>query len=354
MQPGATPLAITLALAGLTAAAAWWRSGDGELPRPTRSSAPDALAENRRCEGCHLAIAAEWRESQHKTAFTDATFQAALAIEPKAFCRECHAPEDPDAVSANGPHTLGVGCVTCHLAGDVVIAADTRGVTFASHRVDRRAAFGTAAACAGCHQFPFDDVERRLTPLLMQRTVDEHELSRGAEKSCAECHMPRAADGHRSHAFASTRTQENLEEALVARATRTSATSVRIELESDGVGHRFPTGDLFRRLAVRAEVAGSDNRVVAGETRYLARHFATGRDRFDQTIREELHDDRILPGETSVVEIELGTRARDLPVRWFVDLERVLHVADHEEASASLSGSVRLAEGELAAFVTSP
>lgn len=347
MQPGLVPLVLGAALAGLVGAASWWRGGTGVLPRATRSSAHDAVAENARCERCHEDIAAEWRGSQHQTAFTDPTFQAALAIEPKTFCRSCHAPEDPDAQSADGPHTLGIGCVTCHLQGEVVIAGEGHGVSFPSHRVSRSESFGTAAACAGCHQFPFDDVERRNAPLDMQRTIEEHELSLDSAETCADCHMPRAAQGHRSHAFASTRSQKDLEKAIVGVARRTSPTRVSISLVSDGVGHAFPTGDLFRRLAVRAEVTGPDNRVLTGATRYLARHFATGRDRFDAPIREELYDNRLKPGETSIIELDLGPAAEGMPVRWFVSLERVLHVADHQEASAILSDSVRLAEGEL-------
>jgi hypothetical protein len=347
MRLGLAPLSIALALGALVAAASWWRGGAGALPRAGRSSALDPVAENARCEGCHQAIAAEWRGSQHKTAFTDPTFQAALEIEPKAFCRGCHAPEDPDASHPDGAHTLGIGCVTCHLQGDVVISADHDGVSAASHRVARSAAFGSADACAGCHQFPFDDVERRATPLDMQRTIDEHEASLDSMQTCADCHMPRAAEGHRSHAFASTRSQKDLEKAIVAVASRTSPTGVSISLVSDGVGHAFPTGDLFRRLAVRAEVTGPDNRVLTGATRYLARHFATGRDRFDAPIREELYDNRVKPGETSTIELDLGPSAQGMPVRWFVRLERVLHVADNQEASAILSDSVRLAEGEL-------
>jgi len=345
---------IALALTGLLAVVSWWGRGEGALPRAARSSARDPVAENRRCEGCHQEIAAEWRASQHRTAFSDPTFQAALAIEPKAFCRNCHAPEDPDARTADGPHTLGVGCVSCHLAGEVVISTAEPGVSFASHRVSRSLAFGSAAACAGCHEFPFDDGERRVGALDMQRTVSEHASGPDHERSCASCHMPRTSAGHRSHAFASTRDADSLRGSVIARAERTSATRVRLELTSAGVGHAYPTGDLFRRIAVKAEVEGDEHRVLASATRYLARHFATGRDRFGAPIREELFDDRLLPGETSVIELELGSRARDLPVRWFVSLERVLSVADHEAISAVVPERVRLAEGELAPLVTSP
>src|SRR5688500_570709 len=124
MRLGLAPLSIALTLSALVAAASWWRAGAGALPHAARSSARDPVAENARCESCHREIAAEWRGSQHQTAFTDPTFQAALAIEPKAFCRNCHAPEDPNASRPDGPHTLGIGCVTCHLQAEVVLAGE--------------------------------------------------------------------------------------------------------------------------------------------------------------------------------------------------------------------------------------
>ncbi|HSN99687.1 MAG TPA: hypothetical protein VLS89_15435, partial [Candidatus Nanopelagicales bacterium] len=81
-------------LAGLAGFGAWYASPTGALPRAARSAASDPVRENRACERCHADIAGEWRGSQHRSAFTDPMFQAALAVEPKAFCRNCHAPED--------------------------------------------------------------------------------------------------------------------------------------------------------------------------------------------------------------------------------------------------------------------
>ncbi len=338
---------VCLAAATLGASMFWW-GGRGALPRAQRSSAEDPVLANQRCEGCHQEIASEWRGSQHHTSFTDPTFQAALALEPKAFCRGCHAPEDPDASREGGPHTLGIGCVTCHLAGEVVIASDQGGFSLASHRVDRSAAFGTARACAGCHQFPFDDAERRVAPLDMQRTLSEHQSSPDADKSCADCHMPRTLSGHRSHAFGSTRSDEAHRRAVVAQATRTSATSLRIALSTEGVGHAYPTGDLFRRLSIEAQVEGADHQVLSAARRYLARHFATGQDRFGEPIREELTDDRLVPGQTTVVDLALSSAAAGKPIRWSVHLERVLSVADHQAAAAVVPERVHLAGGELA------
>ncbi len=336
-------------LASLVVGAGWFLGGAGRLPRASRSSAADPLEENARCEGCHTEIAVEWRASQHRSSFTDPVFQAALAVEPRPFCRGCHAPEDPGATTEGGAHTLGVGCVTCHLAGDVVLAAPSTGLGLAPHRVARTEAFAGPGACAGCHEFAFDDEDRRDEPLAMQRTVSEHAASAYAAQSCADCHMPRTAAGHRSHAFASTRDADSHRRAVRVEAERAGETGVRLTLSTRGVGHAYPTGDLFRRLAVEAEAVGPDHQRLASARAFLARHFTTGRDRFDDPIRVESHDDRVgaEAGAASVAELDLGERARGRPIRYRVSLDRVLHVADHREASAVVPDRVVLAEGEV-------
>lgn len=347
------PFLAPILLATLAAGggyAAWLVSAEGALPRPGRSTARDAVRENQACEGCHADVATEWRASQHRSAFTDETFQRALAVEPKAFCRGCHAPEDPDASRAGGPQTLGVACVTCHLAGDAILAAAKPDAPAAPHRVARSAAFGSAAACAGCHEFSFGDDERRETPLLMQQTATEHAASPHADQSCADCHMPRGASGRRSHAFASTRDPASHRRAVVARVERTGETSVRVHLATSGVGHAYPTGDLFRRVAVEVEAVGPDYQRTASAERFLGRHFATGSDRYDRPIRMEARDDRIgaAPGEPTIVDLDLGERARGLPILWRVSLDRVLHVSDHREAAADVADRILLASGEVA------
>ncbi len=327
-----------------------WNSRDNVvLPRPLHSHTLDPLAENQRCAGCHVEIAAEWRASQHRTAFSDPTFQHALAIEPTAFCRGCHAPEDPDATDPEGAQTLGIGCVTCHLAGDRVLAAPREGWVFPPHAVERSAAFATVAACAGCHEFSFGDDERREAPLGMQRTVTEHATSEHADKSCADCHMPKNSSGRRSHAFASTRDPQSHQRAVIASAERTSASSLRVRLRTSGVGHAYPTGDLFRRVAVTAEVLGPDYQQVASAQAFLGRRFATGRDREDRPIRVEVSDNRVgmEPGKERVVELDLGKVAVGKPITFRVTLDRVLHANDHEEATAVVPDRVVLASGEV-------
>jgi hypothetical protein len=250
---------------------------------------------------------------------------------------------------ADGPHALGVACVSCHLAGDTVLAAPKDEVSFAPHRVARSQAFASAAACAGCHEFSFGDDERRESPLAMQSTVTEHAASEHAGHSCADCHMPRNAAGRRSHAFASTRDPLSHQRAIVARADRTGETSVRIHLKTKGVGHAYPTGDLFRRVSVQAEVVGPDFQQIASAERFLARHFTTGRDVHDRPIRIEARDDRIGadPAEETIVDLQLGERAAGRSIAWRVSLDRVLHVSPDHQGKAVVPERVLLASGEV-------
>ena len=338
-------------LPGLIALAHYWSSG-GRLPGPApeRAAAFDAAHENAACEDCHREIAREWRGSQHQTAFADPSFQRAFAVEPTAFCRGCHAPESPHIEVAPGPATdIGVSCVSCHLRGDAVMAAPKSGFSLAPHRLEGSPAFAAAGGCSGCHQFSFGDDERREAPLAMQRTVDEHAASAHAETSCAECHMPSAGEGslrHRSHAFASTRDPDAHRNAVEVTAARSADGKVRFVLSLRDVGHAYPTGDLFRRVAVSAEVLGVEGRSLASRAVYLGRHFGRELDAQGLPIRGESADDRLGPAPTTV-ELDLGSVAVGVPIEWSVELQRVLHQNDGMAASAVVEESLVLAEGSL-------
>lgn len=138
------------------------------------------------------------------------------------------------------------------------------------------ARLATAAACGACHDFPFPDDPTGAGPR-QQETLGEHGRSAAADKPCQSCHMPLAGsrDGsqHHDHSF---RVQGN--PAMLARAVRvTSATlgegQLALSLEPGEIGHAFPTGDVFRRVEVRAtpldangQALGADAVAVLGRT----------------------------------------------------------------------------------------
>ena len=69
----------------------------------------------RQCEGCHLEVAAEWRESLHAQAFRDRVFHAEFAPHPAEECVACHAPLATDLVApAQADTDQGVTCTSCH------------------------------------------------------------------------------------------------------------------------------------------------------------------------------------------------------------------------------------------------
>jgi hypothetical protein len=322
--------------------------GGAALPRP------EALAQNEACERCHPSIAAEWRASLHRGAHSDPVYQRALAIEPLAFCRGCHAPEaDPRAEPPAALGAMGVGCVSCHLVGNSVLAATTaspRGA--APHPVTRDARFGGAGACAGCHEFAFPDSALRGRRELMQSTLSEHRRSGAAETACASCHMPESG-GHRSHAFAGARDESAMRAAVQISAERSGPSSVRLRIDPRGVGHALPTGDLFRRLEISAEAEGADHQVIASARRYLTRHFRDERSPKGALVRVVALDDRPT-GEAASIDLALDGAAAAFPIAWRVTYQRVEHPRSDREGDSLVEGEVILGEGVLAPALASP
>src|SRR5262249_14764868 len=160
-------------------------------------------------------------------------------------------------------------------------------------------------ACASCHEFEFPDSALRRRPELMQSTVSEHDASRAADRPCADCHMPRSGR-RRSHVFTASRDEAFVRSAATVRAERLSTSVVRVTRSPGAAGHAFPTGDLFRRIEVLAEVVGPEMSLVRDEARYLARHFDSAR-AGPALHRVLTKDDRVAIGASPrVVDLDLG------------------------------------------------
>jgi len=211
------------------------------------STAP--VHEEHECAACHSREVDEWQGSLHRRAFTDQDFAASFASEPATFCFRCHAPEAKDRSDVAGAN-VGVGCRSCH---EVKVEHASSGSV-------------TTRSCGGCHEFTFPG-----KPALMQKTVTEHRASSAAETACATCHMANAGDGHRDHRFDVSRNDALLRSAIVMRASR-AADGLEVDLETVGVGHAMPSGDLFCRLrvVVRAE---ADGRSLGEDQALLERRF---------------------------------------------------------------------------------
>lgn len=321
-------------------------SRETPMPGPGAARGLPAAQINAGCEGCHADEAAEWRGSLHQLAHLDESYQRAFAIEPMAFCQSCHAPEaDPEGIVDEPIAAIGVGCVTCHqIEGGVLAGAHARSEKLSPHPLVRSAAFADRAGCATCHEFAFPGIPGRERQL-MQSTLSEGAASPLPGARCESCHMPREGD-HASHRFNVARDPEAVRGAVTVSVERTG-TSVRITLAPKSIGHAFPTGDLFRRLELSAEVVGADQAVLAEERRYLARHF--GEVRGSGQTRALLGDDRVgLHGaDPSRVELTLGPRAKDRPIAVRVAYQRVAHPRGIDESTAVVDDEIVLHESTL-------
>jgi hypothetical protein len=324
-----TALGLSVAL-GIFAASGAPSAGEPIPPLPGRP-ARGAIAQvsNTSCEGCHQEIAAEWRQSMHHAAWNDPIFQKAYAVEPLGFCRGCHAPEsNPAKPPTEAAAALGVGCTTCHVEAGHVVATHTAA---APHPVLADARLATTAACSACHQFNFPRESGQKVAQPMQDTVREHARSSARDTSCQTCHMPDAASPgstgpHKSHAFSVIRDPGMIRRAAEITAERISATRVVVTLAPTGAGHSFPTGDMFRRLEVRAE-AGDTGAPLRATPVILSRKF-TDAPRGEDELgfqRIQAADHRVPPpgGSPRRVELELPAGAESLPIRYQVAYQRM-------------------------------
>lgn len=332
------------------------------MPGPRRGRGQAAVAQNAACEGCHEDAAREWRGSLHQRSNIEPAYQRAFAIEPMRFCQGCHAPEsDLDADPTPEVSALGVGCVTCHVTPEGILAATLAPEADIAdiapprapppHPVVREPRFSSGDACSSCHEFPFPDAGVRGSIELMQSTHAEHARSPFADTSCAACHMPAGRDGggraRRSHAFAASRDPAVLRGSVRVEAQRTGPTAVRITLTPQGVGHALPTGDLFRRIEVLAEAVGPDNLVKGRAARYLARRFRVEHRSPGVALRILERDDRVglRGGEPTIVDLNAGELAAGAPIAWSVTYQRVEHPRSVGEDDAVIEGEVLIAQG---------
>jgi len=315
----------TAALAGLFA----HEPAGGGAAAPARASEA--------CGGCHGAAFADWSGSGHASAWTSPLFRAGFKVEPRRFCVECHAGADGAERAAEG-----IGCLGCHearaaapapaaparsagsrLPEKTIVADRACGAERPGHvaALRSREELRSATACKDCHEFAtpaFDDGAARMTSLPMQSTYSEWVAYRraGGGETCQGCHMPQGR-----HVMSGAHDVELLRGALAV-----AVSDGTLTITSVGVGHSFPTGDVFRHLTVEVrevrevrEDGGAPGawRVVAR----LGRRFDTRLDGETQLARKvEMADTSLRPGEARVV--RLPATAKSWRVRYHYGSER--------------------------------
>ncbi|MCB9597646.1 MAG: hypothetical protein H6719_33315 [Sandaracinaceae bacterium] len=269
--------------------------------------APEGLdgAEVVACAACHPRHADEWRGSAHAAAARDPLFLQEHSGDP--FCTDCHAPRARDVAAEPELAAVGVDCATCHLRGGVVNAARVSGdAPHPSVADPDRAAVGL---CRTCHQFDFP----RNPGVPMQDTVREWEAS-GQDEGCVGCHAPHQ-DGHTDHRFLGHRDEALLARALLVEASAARdgwSTDVVLRLRAHDVGHSVPTGDVFRRLEVRAWVEGRPDNAAS---ELLWRRFD-----IDQGVWTPAEDQRVPPPGQGERRVELRIPDSGHRIVWAIDL----------------------------------
>lgn len=236
------------------------------------------------CASCHADEVEGWRGSMHEQSFTSPDFQASYREEPLPFCSACHAPRRAELGDALGA-SRGIDCESCHPGAE----AHGRSAALSTDAA-KASAPRASVACAKCHE-----LASLGSATLLQSTASEHARSRYRDVPCASCHMRRVREGRTDHRFRVSRDPAVLGKAIEVRDVTRAPTSAAFSLATLGVGHKMPTGDVFRALRVRAwlEEPGT-GAIVADLETSLHRDWDAHRRAFGEAApRSETGDSRL-------------------------------------------------------------
>jgi hypothetical protein len=240
--------ARTLAGVLALALAAWALVAVFRTPRPAH--APVTWESSSQCAECHATVFAEWKESWHAQAWTDAEVRKLSNDFATTDCIDCHAPQ-PIFETGIGNRVLpratrrveGVDCIACHQLADGRVAGTVDNESVACRPVAQRELV-RPEACGGCHN--------------QHGTVDQWRASKYAQpgpdfKDCIACHMPPRDPGDpsqgRDHRMHGGHDIELARSAVTMELARVDGTP-RVVIENVGAGHNFPTDERSRAADV--------------------------------------------------------------------------------------------------------
>jgi hypothetical protein len=155
----------------------------------------------------------------------------------------------------------------------------------------------------------------------MQKTMIEHAQSANSSKPCQDCHMPlvasQAGPPHRKHDFRVMGDNEFMSRAIVVDKAEIKDDSLHLDLLLGTIGHAFPTGDLYRRVDVRATaVDGSDKPIGNGSSYILRRTFGPAFEGPNKAVPIEREDGRLLGPKHIVLPLPKGTKRAKYEIVW--------------------------------------
>lgn len=237
---------LILLLGGRAHSGEWFNHGRGPV------DIKDDRTNGEECGQCHVQIWKDWKQSQHSKAWEDPLFQSGFEEEKKFVrCVYCHDPLGSSKKTIQESRSEGISCAVCHIRnGEIIGFGKTN-----THGGKRDPFIQSSEYCGGCHQFNFLVSRSDLIPghVVSQNTLEEWKAYRaaGGKKTCQRCHMP----GGR-HLFFGGHDTKRLRQAFRYSVVR-NKNGVLFTAWTKGVGHDWPTGDLFR--SVKLEVAPSSD-----------------------------------------------------------------------------------------------
>lgn len=212
------------------------------------------------CRECHAQVYENWQNSRHREAFTNQLYKESHAREPMEWCVNCHAPLALPESNPDRPVRVlaseGISCNVCHVRGGEVLVSQLPRNERLEHKYRVVSGMNTSEMCAACHQFDFPDLHStqpgapvRFTGLPMQNTFEEWKNGGLSGVSCQGCHL--LSGTSETHSFPGGHNLRKLEQAFQVTVSRSSIGTARAEILMVGVGHNFPTGDLFRAMRIR-------------------------------------------------------------------------------------------------------
>ncbi|PJZ78074.1 multiheme c-type cytochrome [Leptospira neocaledonica] len=305
------------------------------------------------CKSCHKEIYENWFSSRHRVAHTNKLYRHSFSVEPMEWCENCHSPLKTISSNSLYKPEEGISCNVCHVrSGHIITEKLPSDAAKLYHQYKVVPDFASDKLCGSCHQFNFPTWQTlsnssktiQYSSLTMQGTVEEWENSGFAKDSdCLDCHL--SPGTKKSHNFRGGHSLEDLKKSLMVEAKYVSSKTIMLKVKSIGIGHAYPTGDLFR--ALRLKVFSKDG-VSVGEYILRKLYKVTSREeRADSSNPKKLLYDTRIPapdeGQNWAEKefyLDRSDRPRSLKIELWIDylndVEKILSPIDKKESMKNI------------------